>query len=174
MKFVKKIIVLLFYLTSIITHAQFGIGTTSPTQELDVVGDIEFSGVLLPNGDAGTAGKILLSNATASPTWSITEIDATGIAKIGKGYVNWVGGTPGDPPSPLPGLGSFLRLTLTDPNCTPNSTATVSWIGGFGTNPDYGELTITVEARTGEWVLHIRNNTGYTLIGYSLSLYAFY
>lgn len=35
-----------------------GIGTTTPTQKLDVNGNVNVSGTLLANGTAGTAGRI--------------------------------------------------------------------------------------------------------------------
>ncbi|QNF35582.1 hypothetical protein HUW51_23800 [Adhaeribacter swui] len=49
----------------------FGIGVTTPTQKLDVAGNLRFSGTLLPGGNAGTSGQVLQStgNATA-PVWA--------------------------------------------------------------------------------------------------------
>jgi hypothetical protein len=48
-----------------------GIGNTSPTERLDVTGNIRFSGALMPNNTAGTAGQVLTSaGAGAAPTWS--------------------------------------------------------------------------------------------------------
>ncbi|MCR4307511.1 MAG: hypothetical protein NUV80_03050, partial [Candidatus Berkelbacteria bacterium] len=50
-----------------------GIGTTAPTQELDVVGDLQFSGALMPNSTAGNAGEFLTSaGAGTAPTWTST------------------------------------------------------------------------------------------------------
>lgn len=47
-----------------------GIGNTSPTQKLDVTGNLKFSGALMPNNSAGTAGYFLVSSgAGAAPTW---------------------------------------------------------------------------------------------------------
>lgn len=47
-----------------------GIGTTSPTEVLDVTGNVKFSGALMPNNSAGTSGQILKSNGSGSaPTW---------------------------------------------------------------------------------------------------------
>jgi hypothetical protein len=47
-----------------------GIGNTSPTQALDVTGNVQFSGALMPNNNAGTAGYVLQSNgAGVAPTW---------------------------------------------------------------------------------------------------------
>ncbi len=47
-----------------------GIGTASPTQKLDVAGNIQFSGALMPGGNAGNAGDILISQgANTPPIW---------------------------------------------------------------------------------------------------------
>lgn len=47
-----------------------GIGTTTPAQKLDVVGNLRVSGAIMPGGSAGTAGQVLTSNGTgAAPTW---------------------------------------------------------------------------------------------------------
>jgi hypothetical protein len=60
------------------THTKMGIGTTSPTEFLDIVGNLKFSGSLKPNGSAGTSGKYLLSaGAGAPPTWGTITIPTT-------------------------------------------------------------------------------------------------
>jgi len=47
-----------------------GIGTTSPAQKIDVVGNIQFSGDLRPSGTPGTSGQLLVSQgAGTSPIW---------------------------------------------------------------------------------------------------------
>jgi hypothetical protein len=51
-----------------------GIGTTIPTQKLDVVGNVKFSGALMPNNNAGTAGQVLTSaGAGIAPTWAVNS-----------------------------------------------------------------------------------------------------
>lgn len=46
-------------------HAQnVGIGTTSPSQKLDVAGNINVSGALMTNGNAGTNGQVLTSTGS--------------------------------------------------------------------------------------------------------------
>lgn len=48
----------------------FGIGTTSPTQKLDVSGNMRLSGAFMPGNTAGTTGYFLQSNgAGVAPTW---------------------------------------------------------------------------------------------------------
>jgi hypothetical protein len=52
------------------TNGNVGIRNTSPTQALDVTGNVRFSGALMPNNSAGTTGYILQSNGTGNaPTW---------------------------------------------------------------------------------------------------------
>lgn len=47
-----------------------GVGTSSPTQKLDIVGNLKVSGAIMPGGTAGTAGQVLVSNGSnAAPTW---------------------------------------------------------------------------------------------------------
>jgi hypothetical protein len=48
-----------------------GVNNTSPSEKLDVTGNIRFSGALMPNNTAGTAGYFLQSNGAGSaPTWT--------------------------------------------------------------------------------------------------------
>jgi hypothetical protein len=49
-----------------------GTGTVSlPTERLDVAGNVKFSGALMPNNTAGTAGQYLMSKGTGSaPVWT--------------------------------------------------------------------------------------------------------
>jgi hypothetical protein len=58
-----------------------GIGTAAPSQKLEVTGNVKFSGALMPNNNAGSAGQILTSAAAAVPTWTtrntLYENDAT-------------------------------------------------------------------------------------------------
>lgn len=56
-----------------------GVGTTTPTQPLDVVGNVKFSGALMPANSAGTTGQVLTSTGAGSaPTWT-TPAAATNI-----------------------------------------------------------------------------------------------
>jgi hypothetical protein len=52
------------------SNTNVGIGTSAPTEALHVVGNIRFSGALLPNNDAGAAGQVLISAGPGLvPTW---------------------------------------------------------------------------------------------------------
>jgi hypothetical protein len=47
-----------------------GIGTTAPAQKLDVVGNVQFSGALMPAGNAGSTGQVLRSQGPGiAPVW---------------------------------------------------------------------------------------------------------
>ncbi|WP_343644001.1 hypothetical protein [Chryseobacterium sp.] len=54
-----------------------GIGNGAPTEKLDVSGNVKFSGALMPNNVAGTAGQVLTSNGAGNtPIWK--EITTSG------------------------------------------------------------------------------------------------
>ncbi|MBP8042233.1 MAG: hypothetical protein KAZ36_10035 [Bacteroidales bacterium] len=56
-----------------------GIGTSTPTQILDVAGNIKMSGALMPDDVAGTAGQVLTSAGSGlPPTWT-TPVVSTNI-----------------------------------------------------------------------------------------------
>ena len=48
-----------------------GVGTSSPTERLDVAGNLRFTGSLMPGGSHGSAGQLLMSNGTNNvPSWT--------------------------------------------------------------------------------------------------------
>jgi hypothetical protein len=52
-------------------NGNIGIGGIIPSQKLDVLGNLKFSGALMPNNLAGTTGDILTSaGAGVAPTWN--------------------------------------------------------------------------------------------------------
>lgn len=74
-----------------------GVNNTAPSEALDVTGNLRFSGALMPNNLAGTAGYVLQSNgAGAAPTWvpsgSASSWSLTGNAGTTPG-TNFVGTT---------------------------------------------------------------------------------
>jgi len=55
----------------IMFDGKVGIGTTAPSEILDVVGNVKFSGALLPNNISGSTGQFLTSaGSSAAPTWT--------------------------------------------------------------------------------------------------------
>jgi hypothetical protein len=56
---------------TILKNGKTGLGTVTPTEILDVVGNVKFSGALMPNNTAGTAGQVLTSSGPGiAPTWA--------------------------------------------------------------------------------------------------------
>ncbi len=116
-----KVLIIIFLLAGTSISALFaqnvGIGTNTPSQPLDVNGNVNISGNLLANGNTGPAGSVLMSTGTGltwgssagykfskmfftagSGSWTVpagvTEImvEAWG---AGSGYADRMGGTSG-------------------------------------------------------------------------------
>ena len=52
------------------TNGNVGIGTTAPSERLHVQGNVRFSGALMPGGNSGTSGQVLVSQGTGTaPVW---------------------------------------------------------------------------------------------------------
>jgi hypothetical protein len=55
----------------LMANGRLGIGTTNPGQMLEVVGNVSFSGALMPNNSYGTSGQALVSAGMNNPpTWA--------------------------------------------------------------------------------------------------------
>ena len=110
------------------THFQygnFGIGTTSPGEKLDLVGNFKLtSGAFMPGNNAGTAGQVLTSGgAGVVPTWSSA---GTGTIK------GTVGATRIPYASGLDTLASSANFTYGSGRVTSNSSS----VAGFRTGYD--------------------------------------
>jgi|CXWL01.1.fsa_nt_gi hypothetical protein len=75
---------------------QAGIGTSTPSQKLDVVGNVRFSGALMPNNIAGTTGQVLTSAGTGTvPTWTtvggtvVSTYDQQGLTATATNAINY-------------------------------------------------------------------------------------
>ncbi len=68
----------------LVTNAgNVGIQLSAPTQALDVNGNVQFSGALMPGGNAGVAGQVLVSQgAGVAPVWKDVLGSGTAIASI--------------------------------------------------------------------------------------------
>jgi hypothetical protein len=66
-----------------------GIGTSAPEQRLHVVGNVQFTGALMPAGAAGSTGQVLVSQgAGAAPEWwYIVDDGTTTTVSIGGGQI---------------------------------------------------------------------------------------
>lgn len=52
------------------SDGKVGIGLSTPSEQLDVSGNVRFSGALMPNGNAGITGQALISQGPGtSPVW---------------------------------------------------------------------------------------------------------
>jgi hypothetical protein len=66
-------------------NQRLGIGNVAPTEKLDITGNLKFSGALMPNNNAGTAGYFLTSSgAGTAPTWT----SAVGVTTGGTGITS--------------------------------------------------------------------------------------
>ena len=55
----------------VLSGGNVGIGTATPAQKLDVVGNLQFSQALMPNGQPGTSGQVLISQgANTAPIFT--------------------------------------------------------------------------------------------------------
>ncbi len=65
------ILTLIFTILSATLEAQnVGIGNTSPTEKLDVTGNIKTTGEIKPNGMSGTVNQVLTSNGNGTMQWA--------------------------------------------------------------------------------------------------------
>jgi len=146
-----------------------GIGTATPTEKLDVIGNLKFTGALMPNNNAGTTGRILMSaGANTPPTWGPPLLNTAATTNIGKFYVNGVTIAPGT-----------TTLTVADPNCVPASCIVMSFAGLLpGTAAQNSNIRIiNVQTGTGQFVVQLSNTTAgpsITYTGVSLAYIAFY
>jgi hypothetical protein len=71
-QFMKKILfAIAVSLIWMIAYSQnVGVGTTTPVEKLDVVGNIKTSGEIKPNGTTGQAGDVLTSNGNGTMQWA--------------------------------------------------------------------------------------------------------
>ncbi|HFS67780.1 MAG TPA: hypothetical protein ENK67_06170 [Flavobacteriia bacterium] len=160
----KVILVFLLINCSTFIYSQVGIGTTNPSEKLEVVGNVKFSGAIMPNNDPGTAGKILTSNGpNAAPTWSTAMLNQSQTTAMGKFFSETFNIPTG-----------YSSLTLNDPNCVITSTCAMTWVGPLANNVDYGDLVTTIEAQNGKWIFHFANYTGFNLTNHQFSFFAFY
>jgi hypothetical protein len=145
-----------------------GIGTSTPSQKLDIVGNLELNGALMPGGAAGTSGQMLLSGgANTACTWSPFIMGNTpATTQIAKYYalLSWNGNW---------GSGTTRVFTINDPDCTTSSSISVSFTG---VNALLDDILITnVQTDNGSFNVVCINNTGGNLQGsMAIAFVAFY
>lgn len=62
-------------------NGNLGVGILSPAERVDINGNMNITGAIKLNGNAGTAGQVLTSNGTGAPTW---QPSAAGYAANGR------------------------------------------------------------------------------------------
>jgi len=125
----------------IFENGDVGIGTTTPSEKLDVVGNIEFSGSLEPNALPGSSGEVLVSQgAGVAPVWQAERDLVNLLSVVGTTDISITAGPGGN------GFVLMDEMTITfTPNHTPvmvNFTA-----GGTYTSSNYDDHSIWFELR---------------------------
>ena len=84
------------------TTGKFGLGERAPTEKLDVVGNVKFSGALMPANLPGSSGQVLTSaGAGTAPTWT-TPLTVSSVWLLGGNSgtspsTNYIGTSDGQP-----------------------------------------------------------------------------
>jgi hypothetical protein len=127
-----------------------GIGTNTPSEALDVIGNVEFSGSLEPNTQPGVLGQALVSQgANIAPVWGV---NVNGLTEISR----WI-----YPPTNI-NSNTTYTLTATIPGVTSSSSVMVNLYGDWATSPAANITIHHVEARTGAVRFIVRNSSGTT------------
>lgn len=147
-------------------NGNVGIGANNPTQRLEVTGNLRLNGAFMPNNQAGTNDKILISKGpVTAPAWGPGFLNTDQITNIGKFYVQDI----------YIAARTALTLTVTDPNMTRDTALAYNFVGVLPSGPDYArDLSIMVESRTGVLVFHINNESNYNLSNFQIAYTAFY
>jgi hypothetical protein len=100
---------------SILRNGNTAIGNVTPTERLHVAGNIRFSGALMPNNTAGTAGQVLTSaGAGLPPTWAPAGGSGWGLTgNAGTNpATNFIGTTDAQPLRFATGVGGVERMRI--------------------------------------------------------------
>ncbi len=140
----KRIFFLTAFLVPAVMLAQnIGVGTSTPTEKLDVSGNINVTGTIKANGTAGANGQVLSANASGNLVWAdISEyknhvnFSVTGTwtvpAGVTKIFVEAWGGGGGGSGFGGGGGGGYIGAWFTV--APGNSIPYVVGLGGFGGN----------------------------------------
>jgi len=150
----------------ILANGDVGIGLAAPSQRLHVNGNLRLNGAFMPGNNAGTVGQVLLSNGAGNnPTWGPGMQNTAAIDGIGKYYTGTFNIN----------NGTYLTLTIADPNMTVASQVSFTMLGNLPAGIFWGyDFTILAEARNGQVRFHIVNVSGFNLSNLELSYVAFY
>jgi hypothetical protein len=151
-----------------------GIGIIVPTEKLDVVGNVKFSGSLMPNNLPGALGQVLTSaGAGVAPTWTaipVTNVTSSnGLTTLSN---NTKLGGPIIEPTVLSGLTATNKISITGTGVDAinilNNSISVDGTNkrvGIGTNTPIVDLDITKASNGAVEILS--NNTNITASDYA-------
>ena len=75
----------------VLPNGKVGIGVATPSEILDVAGNIQFSGALMPGGNAGTAGQVLVSQGPGvTPQWQTLSLPSQGDSVCSSALSNYL------------------------------------------------------------------------------------
>ena len=152
----KKIIILLvILLVGINAYGQVGIGTTTPTETLDVAGTLKIDSAFLPGNNSGTTNQILISKGPGvPPEWSVPFTNPGTFAGIGKALTN---------PILITGNGTTV-INIIDPNIAIYSVTSRVWynptVSAGGVLSDIAQLNDQWVLSPTGWVVYVYNPTG--------------
>jgi len=131
---------------------KMGIGTVSPSEVLDVVGNVKFSGALMPNNNAGTSGYVLQSQGSGvAPIWSAAS----------NLYWSTLGNTGTNPVINYIGTSDAQALVLRTNNTERMRTLSTGQVG-IGTTTPTHQLQVVYAGTTDEISAVHGNATGAT------------
>ena len=92
-----------------LSPGKIGIGVAAPSEALDISGNLKFSGALMPNNLAGTAGQVLTSAGTGTaPTWTTPSTSGGTVTSIAT-----AGLISGGNPTPITNTGTISTSMTT-------------------------------------------------------------
>jgi hypothetical protein len=139
---------------------------TIPSEILHVVGNLQLDGSFMPGGDAGNTDQILISKGPGNePEWGPGFLNVASISNIGKFFTDVFDSN----------SGTYLTLTILDPNMTVDSVVSFNLTGPLPAGPQWGNnFRMMAQPRNGEVRFHITNVSGFDITGLVIAYTAFY
>jgi hypothetical protein len=133
---------------------KLGINKATGTEAIDVVGNIRFSGALMPNNTAGTSGQVLTSaGAGVVPTWQ-TPVTGSGTVISGNQYRLGYYATTGTVISEAAAI-TANRALISDANGVPTHSATTATELGYVSG-----VTSLIQTQLNNKTLQVVTNAG--------------
>lgn len=134
-----------------------GIQNTSPTEAMDVGGNVRVSQALKPNGSSGSSGQYLLSaGSTSPPTWGSFTVVTTN---------NWTltGNSGSNPPTNYIGTTDSVAFVMRT-NATEWARIRSTGFVGVGTTAPVHQLSVISTSTTDEIAAVMGSSTGITTV----------